>query len=100
MWSRSMAQSIEDNGTVIIAVNPGSLLGSKIVKEGFGIAGKDIGIGADILVRAALSDEFTDASGQYFDNDKGQFADPHPDALNIEKCEEVVRSIEKLLIRL
>jgi hypothetical protein len=36
----------------------------------------DMGIGADILVRAGLSDEFIEASGQYFDNDLGRFALP------------------------
>ena len=50
MWSRSMALSLKDEGPVIIAVNPGSLLGTKMVKEGFGMAGNDIRIGADILI--------------------------------------------------
>ncbi|WP_207951848.1 hypothetical protein [Pseudomaricurvus alcaniphilus] len=44
--------------------------------------GDDIRIGADILTRAALAEEFAAASGQYFDNDTGQFAAPHPDALD------------------
>jgi NAD(P)-dependent dehydrogenase (short-subunit alcohol dehydrogenase family) len=97
MWSRSLAQSLGDNGAVIIAVNPGSLLGSKMVKEGFGIVGKDIGIGAEILARLALRDEFSDTSGQYFDNDKGEFADPHPDALDDNKCRQVIEAIEAIL---
>lgn len=93
MWSRALAKS----GPVIIAVNPGSLLGSKMVQEGFGIDGKDISIGADILVRLALENEFSDASGQYFDNDKGQFGRPHPDALDDTKCQQVVDTIESIL---
>ena len=97
MWSRSMALSLSDGGPVIIAVNPRSMLGSKMVKEAYGVAGGDLRIGADILCRAALSDEFTDASGRYFDNDTGQFASPHPDALNSQKCEEIVRVIEAVL---
>ena len=56
-----------------------------MVKDGFGVAGNDIGIGADILVRAALSDEFENANGLYFDNDAGKFSDPHLDALDPEK---------------
>lgn len=98
MWSRSMAHSHKDNGPVFIAVNPGSLLATKMVKEGFGVAGNDIRIGADILVRAALSSEFADASGEYFDNDLGQFSSPHPDALDPQKCQDVVRVIETFLI--
>ncbi len=97
MWSRRMAMSLRDNGPAVIAVNPGSLLASKMVKDGFGVAGKDIGIGAGILVRAALTDEFATASGQYFDNDSGHFAAPHPDALDERKTEAVVRVIEHCL---
>lgn len=97
MWSFSLAQSLKDSGPAVIAVNPGSLLGSKMVKEGFGVAGGDIGIGADILSRAALSDEFAEANGQYFDNDSGQFAPPHRDALDEQKSAQVVAAIESFL---
>ena len=97
MWSRTLALSLENDGPVVVAVNPGSLLGTKMVKEGFGTAGSDIRIGAKILIRAALADEFGAASGEYFDNDSGQFASPHPDALNPRKSQEVVRIIEKVL---
>lgn len=97
IWSRSMALALKDQGPAIIAVNPGSMLGSKMVKEGFGVSGGDIRIGAEILIRAALSDEFAAASGQYFDNDSSQFASPHSDALDPQKSEEVVRAIETAL---
>lgn len=97
MWSRQMALARGDNGPAIIAVNPKSMLGSKIVKEAYGVAGGDLRIGADILCRAALSDEFADASGRYFDNDIAQFTSPHPDALNAQKCNEIVRVIETIL---
>lgn len=94
MWSYEVAQTSD---TTIIAVNPGSLLASKMVKEGFGIEGKDISIGAEILVRLSLDDEFKDSSGKYFDNDIGRFSDPHPDALNIEKCAKIVGTINSIL---
>jgi NAD(P)-dependent dehydrogenase (short-subunit alcohol dehydrogenase family) len=99
MWSRHVAQALKD-GPAIIALNPGSLLGTKMVKAGFGVAGNDIRIGADILVRAALADEFAAASGQYFDNDSGQFASPHPDALNQRKTEEIVHVIKTVLAKM
>ncbi len=79
IWTQDMAKDHPD-GPVFVSVNPGSLLASKMVKEGFGVAGNDLAIGADILCRAALSDEFFNASGQYFDNDSGRFALPHPAA--------------------
>lgn len=39
-------------------------------------------IGADMLVRAVLSDEFENASDRYCDNDSGQFVFSRLDALN------------------
>lgn len=97
MWSHSLGLSLKDRGPTIIAVNPGSMLGSKMVKQAFRVIGGDIGIGAEILTRAALTDEFKTASGKYFDNDSGQFASPHPDALDTGKCQEIVRVIETVL---
>lgn len=96
MWTSHLAKHLADAGPVIVAVNPGSLLGTKMVREGFGVDGKDIGIGADILVRAALSDEFATASGAYFDNDAGRFAAPHPDSSDPQIVQEVMRVIEEV----
>ena len=95
MWSRHLAQ--ENPGPAVIAVNPGSLLGSKMVKEGFGVDGGDIRIGAKILVRAALDEDFSSASGQYYDNDAGRFAPPHQDALDAQKNRQVVQLVESVL---
>ncbi len=55
------------------------------------------GIGVDILMRASLSEEFDNASGQYFDNDIGAFSNPHPDALNDEKTAAVISAIDEML---
>jgi NAD(P)-dependent dehydrogenase (short-subunit alcohol dehydrogenase family) len=97
MWSFHLAQSLADKGPAMIAVNPASFLASKMVKDAYGVQGNDLRVGADILVRAALSDEFAGASGQYFDNDRGQFTAPHPDALNPQKNERLASAIEAVL---
>jgi NAD(P)-dependent dehydrogenase (short-subunit alcohol dehydrogenase family) len=99
-WSMHLARTLGETGPAIIAVNPGSLLATKMVKEGFGVAGSDIRIGADVLYRAALSEEFASASGRYFDNDSGRFDLPHPDALDPAKSAGIVRAIEACLARL
>lgn len=99
MWSRHMADEFADAGPAVIAVNPGSLLGSKMVKEAYGMDGKDLGIGADILRRAAVSPEFGHASGRYFDNDSGQFRNPHPDALDPSLNAALVAAIDDILRR-
>ncbi|MEM6498845.1 MAG: SDR family NAD(P)-dependent oxidoreductase [Pseudomonadota bacterium] len=97
MWSQEMGLKHKDTGPVFIAVNPGSLLASKMVKEGFGVDGSDLRIGADILCRAALADEFADKSGQYFDNDIGKFSAPHSDALDATKSARVVEAIKEIV---
>ena len=100
-WTRSMAEGALKSGNrespLFVSVNPGSLLGTKMVKEGFGQDGRDISIGADILARAALSDEFSQANGLYYDNDSGQFGQPHPDALDAAKNKLLCDSIESVL---
>ena len=96
MWSRYWAEA-NPQGPAIIAVNPGSLLGSKMVKEGFGVEGAPLDIGAKVLTHAALDEGFANASGKYFDNDVGQFAAPHSDALDNAKCAAVVKQIESVL---
>lgn len=99
MWSRALAASREGTGPVIIAVNPGSLLPTKMVKQVYGSTRGHVGIGAEILTRAALADDFADASGEYFDNDEGQFAPPHADALDPAKVEDITDVIDTVLAR-
>ncbi len=96
MWSFHLAQTLSQS-PVIVAVNPASFLGSKMVKEAYGVSGHDLSIGADILVRAATSEEFNNASGTYYDNDRRQFANPHPDALDSNKNAELVKVLDELL---
>ncbi|HBE70195.1 MAG TPA: oxidoreductase [Planctomycetaceae bacterium] len=97
MWTNYLEFHLSGASPSIISVNPGSFLGSKMVREAYGQEGKDLRIGARILVRAALSDEFDGKSGQYFDNDSGQFASPHPDALDMQQCEAVVKAMDSIV---
>ena len=100
MWSFHLARELGARGPAIIAVNPASFLGSKMVKDAYGSDGKDLSIGVDVLRRAALGDDFADASGRYYDNDSGRFADPHPDALDAGKCARLVAVMNQLLLQL
>lgn len=99
IWTRELAAALPA-GPTVVAINPGSLLASKMVTEGFGVAGNDLSIGAKILCRAALSIEFADASGQYFDNDLGRFGEPHRDSLDATKSRRVMTAIEDALASL
>lgn len=96
IWSAELARKLPE-GPVFIAVNPGSLLATKMVKEGFGIDGKDLNIGADILVRASLSAEFASASGRYFDNDSGVFAAPQAAATDPDHVRSVMDALAGIM---
>jgi NAD(P)-dependent dehydrogenase (short-subunit alcohol dehydrogenase family) len=97
MWSHQMALDHRD-GPSVVAVNPGSLLGTKMVREGFGTSGNDVQIGVDILIRAALGDvgELKN-TGRYFDNDSERFSTPHAYGA---KCKEVTKAIDDILEKL
>ena len=97
MWTRSLAQELGDQGPAVIAVNPGSLLATKMVKSAYGMDGADISIGVDILSRAALDEAFASASGKYFDNDSGRFAPPHADGLDDRRIAALMDAMESVL---
>lgn len=99
MWSKHLADTLIE-GPVVIAVNPGSMLGSKMVKEAYSVTGGDLRIGGTILTRLALEAQFSTATGGYFDNDSGRFANPHPDGMDPGKCLAVVTQIESILAKL
>lgn len=96
IWTREFAKTMLPS-QVCVAVNPGSLLASKMVKEGFGVEGNDISIGGKILMQAALSDTFANASGQYFDNDSEQFAELHPYGLDKHNSELVMANLASII---
>lgn len=100
MWSRHLGLALKATGPLVVSVNPKSLLGSKMVKDAYGIDGGDLKIGANIFCRAALSDEFKDAAGLYFDNDTGRFAPPHVDALDNAKNQQLVDTLDSILAQL
>ena len=98
MWTYAMAAQRRENHPLFVSINPKSFLGSKMVQEAYGVAGSDLSVGADILIRAALSDEFSDANGKYFDNDIASFANPHPDGFNNDKCIMLANELDDLLV--
>ncbi|MDB4223960.1 SDR family NAD(P)-dependent oxidoreductase [Granulosicoccus sp.] len=95
MWSFELAK--QAGLPSVIAVNPGSMLASKMVKDGFGVEGRDIFIGANILVKAAIDDAFQKANGLYFDNDAGVFGEPHADAKKSDKCIKLIGVMDELI---
>lgn len=88
MWSFNLAK-YEPNITVI-AVNPGSLLNTKMANEAYGQYWSPADKGVEILYNLATSEAYKNDSGKYFDNDKGVFAPAHPDAYNLDKIDELL----------
>lgn len=98
MWSFYLAKQLQNINT--IAVNPGSLLNTNMVKEAYGKFWSPADKGANILYELAVSDEYKYSSGKYFDNDKGEtigtFGRAHADAYDdakIEKLMELTTSV-------
>jgi len=93
MWSLHLAETEPKVAT--IPVNPGSLLNTNMVKEGWGFHRSSADKGRDILYDLAVLEKYKNASGKYFDNDIGSFGTVHPagsqkEAINtlIEKTNE------------
>lgn len=97
MWSKHLADALGAEGPAVIAVNPGSLLATKMVREGYGIAGSDVNIGVQAIVRCVVDPTSADRSGQYLDQDRRQFGRPHPDALDARKNAALTGLVEKVL---
>lgn len=99
IWTRELAKTLAE-GQIAVAVNPGSLLASKMVKEGYGVEGSNLQIGADILREAAIGSSFANANGKYFDNDSHVFAKPHPAALDASHSALVMQGMEEIVAKI
>ena len=95
-WSLAMGREFK-GGPSIVAVNPGSLLATKMVKEGFGIEGNDVNIGSDILARFVNDPEYSRRTGEYFDNDSGRFAPIHEAATNEAFIGDLIRELDRII---
>ncbi|WP_298497680.1 SDR family NAD(P)-dependent oxidoreductase [uncultured Algibacter sp.] len=95
MWSFHLAKQ-EPNITVI-AVNPGSLLNTKMANEAYGQHWSPAEKGVNILYDLALSEKYKNDTGKYFDNDKGRFSEAHSDAYSQEKIANLLMHTDSLL---
>lgn len=95
MWSFYLAKQLKD--VSVIALNPGSLLNTKMVKEAFGRHWSPVDKGADIIYNLSVSEKFMDVTGKYFDNDKGYWGDAHKDSYDEMKIEMLIEATEKIL---
>ncbi|CAM1372966.1 SDR family NAD(P)-dependent oxidoreductase [Tenacibaculum xiamenense] len=95
MWSFYLAKKHPNIHT--IAVNPGSLLNTKMVQEAYGQFWSSADKGAQILYDLALAPSYEGISGKYFDNDKGSLGSAHSDCYDEEKIKELMRITHEIL---
>ncbi len=95
MWSLYLAQT--ESLVTTIAVNPGSLLNTNMVQQGWGFHRSSADKGRDILCNLAILEEHKNASGQYFDNDMEAFNTIHPSGNNTKAIEVLIKETIQLL---
>ncbi|MEO1051394.1 MAG: SDR family NAD(P)-dependent oxidoreductase [Bacteroidota bacterium] len=95
MWSFHLSQKFDFLN--VIAVNPGSLLNTRMVQEAYGQYWSSADKGANILHELAISSLYSTSTGKYFDNDKGAFGKAHIDAYDEEKIAMLISETEKIL---
>lgn len=95
MWSFWLASQHSD--LLVIAVNPGSLLNTKMAIEAYGQHWSSASKGSDILYDLTVSEEYENKSGQYFDNDMGQFNQAHADAYDTLKIQSLIVDTNQLI---
>lgn len=99
MWSFAFAKA--NPKIMTIAVNPGSLLNTKMAKEAYGQHWSPATKGSDILFDLAISEEYKDITGKYFDNDKGNpkgvFTKAHPDVYDEELISKLAIKTEEII---
>jgi len=99
MWSFDLAKKVSD--TTVVAVNPGSLLNTKMAIEAYGQHWSSADKGSSLLVDLATSSEFEGVTGKYFDNDlgdpRGKFGPAHSDAYNQQKIDQLTTQTEQII---
>ncbi len=99
MWSFAFAKA--NPRIITIAVNPGSLLNTNMANEAYGQYWSPASKGSDILYDLAISEDYKDSTGKYFDNDKGNpkgdFANAHPDAYDEELITKLIAKTEEIV---
>nr|MBX2816125.1 SDR family NAD(P)-dependent oxidoreductase [Saprospiraceae bacterium] len=95
MWSFHLAEQEPD--LLVTALNPGSLLNTKMVRDAYGKFWSSADKGRDIICDIALSPRDNTKSGKYYDNDRGGYASAHPDAYNRDVINSLMRATDQTL---
>ncbi len=95
IWSFYLAE--QEPKITSIALNPGSLLNTNMVREAYGRYWSSADKGANIIHEVSLSDIHSGNTGKYYDNDKGGYGPAHSDAYNSDKINKLIDATESIL---
>jgi NAD(P)-dependent dehydrogenase (short-subunit alcohol dehydrogenase family) len=95
MWSLFMSKTESDIS--VIAVNPGSLLNTKMANEAYGKYWSSANKGADIIYDLAICEKHKGITGKYFDNDSGIYTKAHPAAYNEAAINKLIEFTDKII---
>ncbi len=95
LWSFYLA--VQEPNIATVALNPGSLLNTNMVREAYGKFWSSADKGADIIYDLALITSAEEMKGQYFDNDRGEFGEAHPDAYDETLIKDVIEKTQRIL---
>ena len=90
-----MAKKLQDIS--VIAVNHGSLLNTRMVREAYGKSWSSADKGATILYELAILESYKGVTGKYFDNDQGAFGRAHSDAYQQESIDRLIEVTKAML---
>jgi len=95
IWSFHLAKQLKK--VSVIALNPGSLLNTKMANEAYGQHWSPAEKGADIILELALDKAYKAVTGQYYDNDNGGFAAAHQRAYDTKAIDGLINFTKELL---
>jgi len=95
MWSMNLAKTVKNIS--VIAVNPGSLLDTKMAHEAFGQSWSSAEKWIDILYQLAAQETIDLSRWIYFDNDSWEFSQAHPYAYDENKIQDLLDITQKIL---
>lgn len=95
MWNFYMSK--KETNISMIAVNPGSLLNTKMAQKAYGTSWSTADKGATILCELTNFEDAIKISGKYFDNDEGNFTKAHIDSYNDAKIKKLIEITDELI---
>lgn len=95
MWSFDLAEKNKD--FQVIAVNPWSLLDTKMANEAFWTSWSPVSKWVNILYNLSIWNEYSWITWVFYDNDKWDFWKAHEDAYNKEIICNLIEHTENIL---